>query len=71
MREPVESLFEKESETASLSNASLDSRSGRNSHVTVGVGLGSLAHPEPVDTERRTIAWITLVSTKSVRGRSY
>lgn len=59
-------LFERESESHSGANESLYSGSDRNSPVTVEVGQGPLIDPEPVDSERRTIEWITQLSSPSL-----
>lgn len=66
VREAGESLFKRESETPGVASASPDSGRSRNSHVTEEARHGSLTDPEPVDSERRTIEWITQLSAPSL-----
>lgn len=51
-----------ENETLCGASESLGTESGSNAPVTVGVGRGPLSDQEPVDSERRTIEWITQLS---------
>jgi len=61
-----ETLFEREIETLCGASESFDAGSDRNSLVTVEEGQFPLTDPEPVDSERRTIDWITQLSAPSL-----
>lgn len=62
VREDGETLFEGENETLSGASESLGAGSDRNSPVSVEEGQSPLTDPEPVDSEWRTIEWITQLS---------
>lgn len=64
--ETGETLFERESEALCGASEILDTESDRNSPVTVGDGQGPLADPEPVDSEGRTMKWITQLYVPSL-----
>ncbi|KAM7370275.1 hypothetical protein PAMP_011541 [Pampus punctatissimus] len=66
VREDGETLFEGENETLSRASESLGAGSDRNSPVSVEEGQSPLTDPEPVDSERRTIEWITQLSTPNL-----
>ena len=57
---------ERESETLCGARESLDTGNDSNSLVAVEEGRAPLTDPEPVDSERRTIEWITQLSAPTL-----